>query len=93
MHIISRSLLLLLIFFGVSTVNGTDLEEVYQVALVSDPALREANANRMASSEASPQARAALLPLITGFYSRGNGDSSGSNAFRPAQVGAWWLPC
>ncbi|MCZ6561177.1 MAG: TolC family outer membrane protein [Gammaproteobacteria bacterium] len=82
MHIILRSLLLLLIFFGVSTVNGTDLEEVYQVALVSDPALREANANRMASAEASPQARAALLPLITGFYSRGNGDSSGSNTFQ-----------
>ena len=82
MHIISRSLLLLLIFFGVSTANGTDLEEVYQVALYSDPSLREANANRMASGEASPQARAALLPLITGFYSRGTGDSSGSSTFQ-----------
>ena len=82
MHIISRSLLLLLIFFGVSAANGTDLEEVYKVALVSDPALREANANRMASGEATPQARAALLPLITGSYSRGNGDSSGSSTFQ-----------
>ena len=82
MHIISRSLLVLLIFFGASTAGGADLSEVYQIALASDPTLREANANRLASSEASPQARAALLPLITGFYSRGEGDSSGSNTFQ-----------
>ena len=82
MHIISRSLLIMLIFFGASTAGGTDLAEVYQIALASDPTLREANANRLASSEASPQARAALLPLITGFYSRGNGDSSGSSTFQ-----------
>ncbi|MCZ6827450.1 MAG: TolC family outer membrane protein [Gammaproteobacteria bacterium] len=82
MHIISRSLLVMLIFFGASTAGGTDLAEVYQIALVSDPTLREANANRLASSEASPQARAALLPLITGFYSRGEGDSSGSSTFQ-----------
>ncbi|MCH8930968.1 MAG: TolC family outer membrane protein [Proteobacteria bacterium] len=82
MHIISRSLLATLIFFGASTAGGTDLAEVYQIALVSDPTLREANANRLASSEASPQARAALLPLITGFYSRGESDSSGSSTFQ-----------
>lgn len=82
MHIISRSLLVMLIFFGASTAGGTDLAEVYQIALVSDPTLREANANRLASSEASPQARAALLPLITGFYSRGESDSSGSSTFQ-----------
>jgi len=72
----------MLIFFGASTAGGTDLAEVYQIALVSDPTLREANANRLASSEASPQARAALLPLITGFYSHGEGDASGSNTFQ-----------
>ncbi len=82
MHIISRSLLVMLIFFGASTAGGTDLAEVYQIALVGDPTLREANANRLASSEASPQARAALLPLITGFYSRGESDSSGSSTFQ-----------
>lgn len=82
MHIISRSLLVMLIFFGASTAGGTDLADVYQIALVSDPTLREANANRLASSEASPQARAALLPLITGFYSRGESDSSGSGTFQ-----------
>ncbi len=82
MHIISRSTLVMLIFFGASTAGGTDLAEVYQIALVSDPTLREANANRLASSEASPQARAALLPLITGFYSHGEGDASGSNTFQ-----------
>ena len=82
MHIILRSILVMLIFFGASTAGGTDLAEVYQVALVSDPTLREANANRLASSEASPQARAALLPLITGFYSRVERDASGSNTFQ-----------
>lgn len=82
MHIISRSILVMLIFFGASTAGGTDLAEVYKIALVSDPTLREANANRQASSEASPQARAALLPLITGSYSRGEGDSSGSSVFQ-----------
>ena len=82
MHIILRSILVMLIFFGASTAGGTDLAEVYQIALVSDPTLREANANRQASSEASPQARAALLPLITGSYSRGEGDSSGSSVFQ-----------
>lgn len=82
MHIISRSLLVMLIFFAASTAGGTDLAEVYQIALVSDPTLREANANRLASSEASPQARAALLPLITGSYSRGEGKSSGSSVFQ-----------
>ncbi len=86
MHIISRSLLVLLIFFGASTAGGADLSEVYQIALASDPTLREANANRLASSEASPQARAALLPLITGFYSRGEGDSSGNSTFQQELV-------
>ena len=86
MHIILRSILVMLIFFGASTAGGTDLAEVYQVALVSDPTLREANANRLASSEASPQARAALLPLITGFYSRGEGDSSGSSVFQQVDL-------
>ena len=84
MHIISRSFVFMLIFFGASTAGGTDLAEVYKIALVSDPTLREANANRQASSEASPQARAALLPLITGSYSRGEGDSSGSSVFQQA---------
>ncbi len=82
MHIISRSFVFMLIFFGASTAGGTDLADVYKTALASDPTLREANANRMASSEASPQARAALLPLITGSYSRGEGDSSGSSVFQ-----------
>ncbi|MCH9027502.1 MAG: TolC family outer membrane protein [Proteobacteria bacterium] len=78
MHIILRSILVMLIFFGASTAGGTDLAEVYQIALVGDPTLREANANRQASSEASPQARAALLPLITASYSRAKTDSGGS---------------
>ncbi len=45
---------------------GADLSEIYQRALRNDPILREADANRLAALEAKPQARAALLPQVTG---------------------------
>ena len=71
MHIIFRSTLVWLALLCSPAAMSADLNEVYQMALNSDPLLREAAANRLASSEASPQARSALLPLITGSYSRG----------------------
>ena len=43
-----------------------DLLKVYDDALQSDPQMREATATRMATLEAKPQARAMLLPQITG---------------------------
>lgn len=49
-----------------------DLVEVYQRALQNDPQLREAEATRLASLEAKPQAISALLPQLsaTGSWSR-----------------------
>ena len=47
---------------------GKDLLGVYQDALKYDPQIREADANRMASREANPQAWAALLPQLNGNY-------------------------
>lgn len=47
-------------------VHGADLSEVYQRALRNDPQLREAEANRLASLEARPQALSSLLPQLTG---------------------------
>jgi len=56
-----------------------DLMQVYELALRNDPQIREADALRLASREAKPQALAALLPQInaTGGYSE-NESSSGS---------------
>jgi outer membrane protein len=48
------------------TVSAQGLLEVYEQALVSDPQLREAEANRMAVAEGKPLARGALLPQING---------------------------
>jgi outer membrane protein len=57
---------LLLSAFLVGTAGAEDLLRVYEDAVSSDPAIREANANRRASREARPQAWSALLPQING---------------------------
>ena len=44
--------------------QGEDLMEVYNQALRNDPAIREAEANMMATFERKPQARANLLPQL-----------------------------
>jgi len=64
-----------------SSSYGANLLEVYQKALQSDPALREAEATRLASREARPQAWAALLPQLDGSasVSQTNGESAGGN--------------
>lgn len=53
---------------------SADLLQVYQRAQQSDPLLREADATRLATREARPQAWAALLPQIdaSAGISRGN---------------------
>jgi outer membrane protein len=45
---------------------AADLMAVYQRALQNDPQLREAEATRLATLEAKPQALSALLPQLTG---------------------------
>jgi outer membrane protein len=55
------------------------LMDIYLRALESDPILREAEATFLASAEARPQARSALLPSL--------GLSSGTNGTRTEQVG------
>ena len=59
---------------------GADLLAVYQRALQNDPQLREAEANRLASLEAKPQALSALLPQLaaTGIVTREH-DAGSSN--------------
>jgi outer membrane protein len=59
--------------------SGADLLSVYDQALVNDPQIREAAANRMAQHEARPQALAALLPQISGTANRGRSWNEGDS--------------
>jgi len=52
------------LFGPVAALQAENLVEVYQDAARSDPLVREAEARRMASLEAKPQARGLLLPQV-----------------------------
>jgi outer membrane protein len=47
-----------------ATLAQEGLIEIYELALMNDPALREAEAGYLATAEAKPQARARLLPQL-----------------------------
>ena len=49
-----------------STADAKDLQGVFEDALQNDPVIRQADANRLASREARPQAWAAVLPQFNG---------------------------
>lgn len=59
-----KMLLLLTIGFS-SLLQAADLIDVYRQALENDPSFKGAYSKFMSSSEALPQARAALLPQVT----------------------------
>src|ERR1700674_2831449 len=61
-----RLLTLLALVLSVSPAPAADLLAVYQRALQNDPQLREAEATRLATLEAKPQALSALLPQLSG---------------------------
>src|SRR5450432_2456259 len=65
----------LLIISG--TASAKDLAGVYEDAVKSDPAIREADANRLAAREARPQAWSTVLPQIVGTASVLRDHSSG----------------
>ncbi len=62
-----------------SIAGAADLLEVYKRAQENDPQIREAEANRLASLEAKPQARAALLPTLTATGQQDRIDSESQN--------------
>jgi outer membrane protein len=74
----------LALFFGLLTIpaigQATSLLEIYQQALQSDPRIHEAEARRLASLEAEPQARGLMLPQIDFGGSWTTSDSSGSSS-------------
>ncbi len=61
--------------------SAADLKEVYTRALTSDPLIREADANRLATRESKPQAVAALLPQIAASANYRDNESLGSQTF------------
>ncbi|NGP52238.1 TolC family outer membrane protein [Thioalkalivibrio sp. XN8] len=61
--------------------GATSLLDAYRDALRSDPTLREAAANRNATLEAKPQARAGLLPQLEATGSYQHQESSGTQTF------------
>lgn len=75
----------LLVFISTLTAPGlagaASLLEVYQQALQSDPLIHEAEARRMATLEALPQARGLLLPQLNAGGSWTQGSSSGLRSF------------
>lgn len=60
--------------------NSANLLEVYQRALQNDPVIREAEANRLATLENKPQARAGLLPSLTATGALTQGDTDFTRA-------------
>jgi outer membrane protein len=66
---------------SVSPAQSANLLEVYQRALQNDPIIREAEANRLATLENKPQARAGLLPQLTATagYTQGDTDFTRAN--------------
>src|ERR1700730_18048902 len=73
------SLTIALLTLG-STAPAKDLLGVYEDALRSDPQLRGADANRLASRESRPQALAALLPQVNGTAAYTRNKSTGTQA-------------
>lgn len=77
---------LLLISVLPATANAESLLEVYQQALQSDPLIHEAEARRLATLEAVPQARGSLLPQLNAGGSWSTGSRSGRTAFQDQGV-------
>lgn len=59
---------------------ATDLAQVFEMARASDPTLQAAESSRLANREAEPQARARLLPQVSGSFSYSDTDSDGSQS-------------
>jgi len=77
---IKALLLVLAAYAAPGIAHATTLLEIYQQALQSDPRIHEAEARRLASLEASPQARGVLLPQISFGGDWTTSDSSGTGS-------------
>ena len=75
---IAKIISIILVFAIPFIANGATLMDIYEDALINDPRLKEAYANKEAIIESKPQARSSLLPQISasGTYSDTNTDGS-----------------
>jgi len=75
--------LLLMLLVGTQGVSAEDLLDIYDLAVKSDPTLREAEQTLFATREVKPQARALLLPNfgLSGDVQYNDVDTSGTNTF------------
>ena len=62
--------------------NGASLIDIYEDALINDPRLREAYANKQAIIESKPQALSLLLPKLTASSTFSDTDTDGNSTFQ-----------
>jgi outer membrane protein len=88
-----RLLTLFAFCLGAASAPAADLLAVYQRALQNDPQLREAEATRLATLEAKPQALSALLPQLSGSGTVTRQHDTGStNTTQPVSTGGPGTP-
>ena len=73
---------LLFSFILIDNGNAASLLDVYEQALINDPRIKEAFANKEAIIEAKPQARSFILPQLSGSASFSDNDSDGQSTFQ-----------
>jgi outer membrane protein len=76
--IILRVFTVSMLCMQIHAAQAESLMDIYQKALRSDPSLREADANRLATLETRPQAIAALLPQIDADATYSDDSNQGS---------------
>jgi outer membrane protein len=66
-----------------NSARSEDLLQIYDMAVINDPQIREADATRLANREAKPQAVASLLPQVSGSANMGrnNSDANTTSSF------------
>lgn len=69
-------------FILIDSGSAASLLDVYEQALVNDPRIKEALANKEAIIEAKPQARSFILPQLTSSASFSDTDSDGRSTFQ-----------
>ena len=62
-----------------NTARSEDLLQVYDMAVINDPQIREADATRLANREAKPQAVGTLLPHLSGNADMGRNWTDGNS--------------
>ena len=65
---------------------AADLAEIYEMARASDPQLAAAESAMFAAGEGVVQARAALLPRLTGSASLSDSNNAGSSLSTPIRL-------